>query len=95
MLQAGTLANRGPARRQFSMLLRPGGQGVEAGHPRNVSFSPEPAGNHVWVAERNRVIRRTQGPSQWFLTYVLSQGRCQGNDWVDGKPECSLCGRTS
>lgn len=44
MLQAGTLENRGSARCQFSMLLGPGGQGVEAGHPKNVSFSSGPAG---------------------------------------------------
>ena len=95
MLQAGTLENRGSARCQFSMLLGPGGQGVEAGHPRNVSFSPQPAGNHPWVAERNHAVRCSQGPSQWRLTNVLNQGRCQENDLADGKPKYSLCGWTS
>lgn len=49
MLQAEALETRESAKRQFTVLIGVwrGTQGVEAGHPRDVSFIPVAAGNHL------------------------------------------------
>lgn len=71
-----------------------GTQGVEDGHPRDVSFIPVAAGTHLWAAKRNHGIRCSQGPSQWLLSYVFNKKRCQENDMADRKPtwETSVAG---
>ena len=86
MFQAETLEHRESLRPQFSVLgdRRAGGEWK----PSILRMRASSGGSRVAPVggKRNRMIRYSQGLSQWLLSSVLSKGSCQENDLADRKP---------